>query len=69
MDGPGKAGIRFNAIAVADVEAVIEAAAAHDPSTTGAPDDWAIPSEPADRVSTVTYKRRPLIPAASPRVR
>ena len=60
VDGPGKARVRFNGLAATDAETVIKAAAAHDACLTGAPDDWEIPTELVDRLSSVTYKRGPI---------
>ncbi|HET6501047.1 MAG TPA: DUF1636 family protein [Amycolatopsis sp.] len=59
VDGPGKARVRFAALDAGDVEAVLEAAAAHEASATGVPGDWRVPEQLADRVSSVTLKREP----------
>jgi predicted metal-binding protein len=66
VDGPGKARVRFNGLAVGDADAVVRAAAAHDACLSGAPDDWDIPTDLADRLSSVTFKRRSLPGRAPP---
>ena len=57
VDAPQKARVRFTRIDESDVTALLAAAAAHDACLTGAPDDWEIPAELADRISSVTVKR------------
>lgn len=59
VDGIGKARVRFNGLTGDDADAIVDAARAHAGCGTGAPDDWEIPAELADRLSTVTYKRPP----------
>jgi predicted metal-binding protein len=59
VDGPGKARVRFAALGLNDIEAILEAAAAYEASGTGAPGDWQVPESLADRVSSVTLKREP----------
>ena len=59
LDGLGKARVRFTGLDAGHAGAVIEAAAAHQASAGGAPDEWEIPTELADRLSSVTLKRRP----------
>ncbi|MGK5113529.1 MULTISPECIES: DUF1636 family protein [unclassified Geodermatophilus] len=59
VDGPQKARVRFTGLDESDAKAVFAAAAAHDACPTGAPDDWEIPAELADRISSVTLKRTP----------
>jgi hypothetical protein len=58
VDGAGKARVRFTGLDAGHVDAVVRAAAAHDACPTGAPDDWEVPAELADRISAVTLKRR-----------
>jgi hypothetical protein len=41
-----------------DTDAILDAAVAHDACPTGAPDEWEILAEPADRISSVTRKRQ-----------
>lgn len=60
VDGPGQARVRFTRLAVADAPALVAAAAAHAGCPSGAPADWEVPAELADRISSVTHKRRPL---------
>ena len=62
LDGPGKARVRFNGLDVADADALVQAAAAHDACATGAPGDWEVPNELADKISTTTFKRQPESP-------
>ena len=57
VDGPGKTRVRFTGLDETDAKAVHAAALAHDACTTGAPEDWQIPAELADRISSVTLKR------------
>ncbi|WP_433556998.1 DUF1636 family protein [Pseudonocardia xinjiangensis] len=59
VDGPGKARVRFSGLDAGDAAAVIAAAAAHDSCASGAPGDWEVPAELADRISSVTPKRGP----------
>jgi predicted metal-binding protein len=59
VDGPGKARVRFSGLHAGHAAAVIAAAAAHDSCASGAPGDWQVPVELADRISSVTPKRRP----------
>jgi predicted metal-binding protein len=59
VDGPQKARVRFTGLDESDATAVLAAALAHDACLTGAPDDWEIPAELADRISSVTFKRAP----------
>lgn len=59
VDGPGKARVRFSRLDAGHAAAVIAAAAAHDSCESGAPEDWTVPSELADRISGVTPKRGP----------
>jgi predicted metal-binding protein len=63
VDGPGKTRVRFNGLHAGHADALIKAAQAHAASPTGAPDEWDIPTELADKVSSVTYKRGPISPA------
>jgi hypothetical protein len=49
-----------------DAKAVHAAALAHDACATGAPEDWEIPAELADRISSVTRKRTPGAPNGAP---
>ncbi|GAB2985787.1 DUF1636 domain-containing protein [Amycolatopsis acidiphila] len=59
VDGPGKARVRFSGLDTGHVEAILEAAAAHDACPSGRPDDWEVPAGLADHVSSVTLKRGP----------
>ena len=59
VDAPGKARVRFTGLDESDAKAVYAAALAHDACATGAPEDWEIPAELADRISSVTLKRTP----------
>ncbi|GAA4714591.1 hypothetical protein GCM10023215_67230 [Pseudonocardia yuanmonensis] len=62
VDAPGKARVRFTGLDAADTahaEALIKAAHAHHECATGAPDDWEIPAELQERISSVTFKRQP----------
>ena len=63
VDGPGRARVRFNGLTADDADALVQAAQAHAACPTGAPDEWDIPTELADKVSSVTYKRGPISPA------
>jgi predicted metal-binding protein len=69
VDGPGKARVRFNGLTADDADALVEAALAHAACPTGAPDEWDVPTELVDKVSSVTYKRGQAqeTPAHSPR--
>src|SRR4051794_970766 len=73
VDGPGKTRVRFTGLDETDAKAVHAAAVAHDACVTGAPEDWEIPAELADRVSSVTANgppaRRPAPPSALGRTR
>lgn len=60
VDGPGKARVRFTRVTEADAEAVVRAAIAHGASATGVPAEWAVPSELAGRIGTVTAARGPV---------
>jgi predicted metal-binding protein len=62
VDAPGKARVRFTGLDESDAKAVYAAALAHDACLTGAPEDWEIPAELADRISSVTLKRTPRAP-------
>lgn len=62
VDGPGKARVRFTGLTPAHAGALLRAAHAHEACQSGAPDDWDIPSELRDRISSVTYKRWPSTP-------
>jgi predicted metal-binding protein len=66
VDGPGKAHVRFTGLDETDAKAVHAAALAHDACATGAPEDWEIPAELADRISSVTRKRTPGTPNGAP---
>jgi predicted metal-binding protein len=66
VDGPGKTRVRFTGLDETDAKAVHAAAVAHDACVTGAPEDWEIPAELADRVSSVTRKRAPGAPTGAP---
>ncbi|MEU7816565.1 DUF1636 family protein [Pseudonocardia sp. NPDC049154] len=62
VDGPGKARVRFTGLDAADAahaEALIKAAHAHHECATGTPEEWEIPAELRDRISSVTFKRQP----------
>jgi predicted metal-binding protein len=59
VDGPGKARVRFTGLDVDDTDAILDAVTAHDACPTGVPDEWEIPIELADRISSVTRKRHP----------
>jgi predicted metal-binding protein len=59
VDGPGKARVRFTGLDVGHAAAVVLAAAAHDACPSGAPEDWEVPAELANRISSVTRKRGP----------
>jgi predicted metal-binding protein len=65
VDGPQKTRVRFTGVDPTDAKAVYTAALAHAACATGAPEDWEIPAELADRVSAVTRKRTPCPQAAS----
>ena len=56
VDAPHKARVRFTRLDETDAKAVLAAAAAHDACVTGAPEDWEIPAELTDRISSVTRK-------------
>ena len=66
VDGPGKTRVRFNGLHAGHADALITAARAHAASPTGAPDEWDIPAELADHVSSITYKRGPIAPSPAP---
>lgn len=59
LDGPAMTRVRFTHLDASDAPAVIEAAAAHAESGTGDLLDWTIPDAIAQRLSSVTTKRRP----------
>lgn len=61
VDGMGKARVRFTGLTADDADAVVDAAHAHHASPTGAPDDWDVPAQLSDRISTVTFKRTPRV--------
>jgi predicted metal-binding protein len=58
VDGPGKTRVRFTGITSDDAPAIINAALAHQASSTGNPSDWLIPADLASRISSVTVKRQ-----------
>jgi predicted metal-binding protein len=62
VDGPGKARVRFTGLDAGHAGAVLAAAAAHDSCPSGAPEDWEVPPELAERISSVTRKRPPVRP-------
>ncbi|MEN3266174.1 DUF1636 family protein [Pseudonocardia sp.] len=62
VDGPGKARVRFTGLDAGHARVVIAAAEAHAACASGVPGDWEVPAELADRVSSVTPKRRPCTP-------
>jgi predicted metal-binding protein len=62
VDGPGKARVRFTGLTAEHADALIKAAHAHAACCTGAPDDWDIPAELIDKISSVTYKRGQISP-------
>jgi hypothetical protein len=66
VDGPGKARVRFNGLHAGHADALIKAAQAHATSPTGAPEEWDIPAELLDHVSSITYKRGPVAPSPAP---
>ena len=66
VDGPGKTRVRFNGLHAGHADALIKAAQAHAASPTGAPDEWDIPAELADHVSSITFKRGPVAPSPAP---
>jgi predicted metal-binding protein len=57
LDGLGKARVRFTGLDTSHAGSVVTAAAAHHASPSGAPDEWEVPAELADRLSSVTLKR------------
>nr|WP_240939665.1 DUF1636 family protein [Planosporangium flavigriseum] len=59
VDAPGKARIRFTGLTESYAEAILAAAAAHHASPSGLPADWAVPTELAGHLSSVTVKRLP----------
>ena len=59
VDGTGKARVRFTGLTPDDADAIVAATRAHAGCATGAPDDWDVPAELAERLSAVTYKRPP----------
>ena len=59
LDAPHKARVRFTHLDETHAQAVLTAAAAHHACTTGAPDDWTIPTELTNRLSSVTFKQPP----------
>jgi|tagenome__1003787_1003787.scaffolds.fasta_scaffold20567461_2 predicted metal-binding protein len=67
LDGPGKARVRFTGLTGDHAAALVKAAHAHDASSTGAPEDWEIPVELVDHISTITFKRAPVSAAPSAR--
>jgi predicted metal-binding protein len=56
LDSSGKTRVRFSDLNATDIPAVLDAAAAHDTSDTGHPDDWQIPGSLIHRISAVTSK-------------
>jgi predicted metal-binding protein len=56
LDSSGKTRVRFSDVSAADIPAVLDAAAAHDASDTGHPDDWQIPDSLSHRISAITPK-------------
>jgi predicted metal-binding protein len=56
VDAPHKARVRFTRLDETHAKAVLAAAVAHDACLTGAPEDWEIPAELAERISSVTRK-------------
>lgn len=63
VDGPGRARVRFTGLTADHADALVKAAQAHAACLTGAPDEWDIPTELTDKISSVTYKRGPIMPA------
>jgi len=61
LDGPGKARVRSTRLTEHHADALLDAAHAHDTCRTGAPADWDVPADPSDHVSSVTYKRGPVL--------
>jgi predicted metal-binding protein len=59
VDGPGMTRVRFTGVTSDDALAIINAALAHQASSTGDPGDWLIPAELTSRISSVTTKRQP----------
>ena len=59
LDGPGMSRVRFTHLTPRDAPAVIAATLAHAASPTGDPDEWTIPLQIADKLSSVTTKRGP----------
>jgi predicted metal-binding protein len=66
VDGPQKARVRFTGLDESDAKAVYAAAVAHDACADGAPEGWEIPTELADRISSVTLKRTLRSPDSDP---
>jgi predicted metal-binding protein len=63
LDGPGKDRVRFTGLTEQHADALIAAAHAHHACPTGAPEDWVVPDELVDHLSSVTRKRGPVRPA------
>jgi len=61
VDGPGMTRVRFTGITSDDATAIINAALAHQASSTGTPSDRLIPTELSSRISSVTVKRQPCL--------
>jgi predicted metal-binding protein len=59
LDGPGKVRVRFSGLDPDDAGALLAAAAAHGACESGAPEEWDVPAELVDRISSVTHKRQP----------
>ncbi|MCE0762641.1 DUF1636 family protein [Pseudonocardia kujensis] len=57
VDGPGKARVRFTGLDAGHAGALVAAAQAHAGSRSGTPEDWDVPAELRERISSVTPKR------------
>ena len=57
LDSVGKPRVRFSGLTENDADALLQAAAAYEASTSGTPGDWAVPETLAGKISAVSPKR------------
>ena len=57
LDSVGKPRVRFSGLTENDADALLQAAAAYEASTSGTPGDWTVPETLADKISAVSPKR------------
>jgi predicted metal-binding protein len=65
LDGSGKTRVRFTRLTSKHAGALLQAAHGHHACPSGAPEDWDVPAELVDHISSVTYKRAPVSPPST----